>query len=360
VNRSSGKPSTIRTVEVARGIAALLVVAFHANASADEFGGPQWSFLAFGEHGVDFFFVLSGFIIYTAHGHEIGKPRTAVPYALKRLIRLLPSLWIIVLGWALLRLGIGRPTDIAILTRSLLLYPSLEPTLPVVVWTLRHEIVFYAVFLVLLAVPKVGERVFLLWATAACVQLVMAAWGTPITGLTSFFLSSFNLDFMMGMLLGYVHCKRTFSDSFVPLVAALSSLLALMLVAEHFHIRRNGLSDYTSLAATWWTLLIGLAFAAVLHGLVRIDERVRVSRFGLQLGAASYSIYLLHTVVNSFSQRIAIHLPEWLKAIGAGHLLLIVAGTSIAMLFYAIIEKPMTRSLRRELLARSGAGKVIA
>ena len=45
----------IRTVELARGIAALLVVIFHANAAAKEFDGPAFAWLGFAEHGVDFF-----------------------------------------------------------------------------------------------------------------------------------------------------------------------------------------------------------------------------------------------------------------------------------------------------------------
>ncbi|WP_196221765.1 acyltransferase family protein [Sphingobium sp. CAP-1] len=342
--------STIRTVELARGIAAMLVVIFHANASADEFGGPQWSWLSFGEHGVDFFFVLSGFIIMTAHGGDIGTPGTARPYLLKRAIRLLPPLWIIVLGWAALRTLLHSPVDPMMVARSALLWPSMEPTLPAVVWTLRHEMLFYAMFLLLLVHRPIGYAAFLLWGAAAIGQLLLAAIGSPFTGLPSFFLSTFTLDFMLGMGLALMHRHRLFTPTFAPLLAAVAFVIALLMIDARFVIHRTGLNDYVSFAATWWTLLLGLGFAGVLHGLMRIELRVRIPQAGVFLGAASYTIYLLHTIANSFTQRIAIHLPAAWKAVGMGHLLLILAGTVAAMLFYVTIEKPLTRTLRRRLV----------
>lgn len=355
VSSAAGKISTIRTVELARGIAAMLVVVFHANASADEFGAPHWSWLSFGEHGVDFFFVLSGFIITVAHGREVGQPGVAHAYLLKRAIRLLPPLWIIVLGWAALRTIMGVAIDPAMVARSVLLWPSLGPTLPTVVWTLRHEMLFYAMFLLLLVNKRVGLAAFALWGLASVGQLALAAGGQAITGLPSFFLSTFTLDFMMGMGVGLLHSRRTFAPSFAPLLIALTALVALLVAEARFGIHRAGTTDYTSLVATWWTLLLGLAFAGILHGLVRIEPRVRVPQAGVFLGAASYTIYLLHTIVNSFTQRVAVHLPSSLKALGAGHILLIVAGTLAAMAFYLTIEKPLTRTLRRRLLPRHAA-----
>lgn len=354
--QSPARPSsTIRTVELARGIAALLVVIFHANASADEFGGPQWSWLSFGEHGVDFFFVLSGFIITMAHGGDIGRRDTARPYLLKRAIRLLPPLWIIVLGWGALRAILHAPVDPAMVARSALLWPSLAPTLPTVVWTLRHEMLFYAMFLLLLVHRRLGYAIFLLWGMAAITQLMLASVGSAFTGLTSFFLSTFTLDFMLGMGLGLLHRHRLFSSSFIPVLLALTALCALLVAGSYFSIHRAGTNDYVSFAATWWTLFLGIAFAGILHGLLRIEARVHVPQAGILLGAASYTIYLLHTITNSFTQRIALHLPSAWKAVGAGHALLILTGIAVAMLFYVVIEKPLTRALRRRLIKSQAA-----
>ena len=179
---------------MARGIASLVVVIFHANASAVKFGGPQLSWLGFCQHGVDFFFVLSGFIIYTAHADQIGKRGFARDYLLKRAIRLLPMLWIVVLCWALVRTLLHVPTDPITVIRSVTLIPSLEPTAPTVVWTLRHEVTFYMAFLLLLWSPVAGRWLFFLWATAVCYQLAMITQGRPIAGSPSFFLSRETLN----------------------------------------------------------------------------------------------------------------------------------------------------------------------
>ncbi len=62
---------TIQTLQAGRAVAALAVVFFHAAISTDTFtnGMPQsirW-IAGFGYLGVDFFFVLSGFIIAYIH-----------------------------------------------------------------------------------------------------------------------------------------------------------------------------------------------------------------------------------------------------------------------------------------------------
>ena len=68
----------INSLQVFRGMAALAVVAHHAALSTDAFvqSMPEgWQRLFdLGALGVDFFFVLSGFIIMHAHRGEVGNP----------------------------------------------------------------------------------------------------------------------------------------------------------------------------------------------------------------------------------------------------------------------------------------------
>lgn len=343
----------LRTVEMARGIAATMVVLFHANAAADEFGGPAPGWLSFGEHGVDFFFVLSGFIIFAAHGDEIGRAGVGRSYLLKRGIRLLPLLWFVVLGWAALRAMMGLMPPLDVIVRSVTLIPSLERTLPNVVWTLRHEALFYLVFLVLLMRPAWGKALFALWFLAAAVQLVLTLSGRPVTGLPSFFLSSFTLDFLAGMLVAVVHRRRAFSPTALPLVLALVALCFAFVVQQHFGIKRTGLADYVSVAAEYWTLLLGLLFAFLLHGLLRVEKRWHVPEWLVVLGGASYAIYLVHTLANSLLQRIAIRLPSTLIAWGMGHTLLLLGGLIAGIIVHFLFEKPVTKALRARLLPRS-------
>src|SRR5512133_4113793 len=87
----------ILNLQLFRGVAALLVVLYHASIySQEQFGR---TFLAglflFGHTGVDFFFVLSGFIICYIHFSDIGNPTRLRDFALKRLTRVFPIYWIV-------------------------------------------------------------------------------------------------------------------------------------------------------------------------------------------------------------------------------------------------------------------------
>ena len=75
-----------RGLQVGRGVAALLIVLHHCSLGAEKFYGsePFYGFWEFGSIGVDFFFVLSGFIIYWAHSKDTKGVRSAVSYFKKR------------------------------------------------------------------------------------------------------------------------------------------------------------------------------------------------------------------------------------------------------------------------------------
>jgi exopolysaccharide production protein ExoZ len=63
---------------MARGVAALMVVFYHTTRSLSlpQYLGyiPLNNVFGFGHAGVDFFFVLSGFIITRTHTVDIGRP----------------------------------------------------------------------------------------------------------------------------------------------------------------------------------------------------------------------------------------------------------------------------------------------
>ena len=87
------------------------VVVFHANASAQHLDGPVWAWPSTMQHGVDFSFVLSGFITLHAHRRYIGVTVSVPIYLQKRAIRLRSPLWAAVIGCVLLRMVAGAPVD---------------------------------------------------------------------------------------------------------------------------------------------------------------------------------------------------------------------------------------------------------
>lgn len=341
--------SRLDFVEVGRGLAALSVVIFHANASAQFFGGPHWQWLGFFEHGVDFFFVLSGFVILHAHYRDLGHRERLGSYAMKRAIRLLPTLWIVVTGWALLRWAAGAGSSIETVIGSLLPYPSLQPTFPLVVWTLRHEIVFYFLFAVLVASRKLGIVLFASWFGLIIAQMAAGVAGHPIAGMPAFYLSGFSLDFLLGMAVYLFNRAVPAKPSMLPLIASLIPLTVIAVALEFAGSSRLSLQDYTSPGATWGAGALGVGFATVLYGLVRLEGVANAPRHLVALGACSYALYLVHTPVNALVQIAARHLPAQLKALGAGHVLLVAAGVTIGWLLYRHGERPMMLWLRRKL-----------
>jgi exopolysaccharide production protein ExoZ len=344
----------LQSIEAARGLAALSVVAFHSNSAAAIFGGPRFEPFSSGEHGVDFFFVLSGFIIFFVHAADIGRPDQARDYALKRAIRVLPLLWLVVLSFVLIHNLAGAATfSLGQVASSLFLYPSLEIPTPQVVWTLRHEALFYVMFLSFIFSRRLGLWVFGIWTLAALIQLGLSAAGRPVCGVASFFLSSYELDFVLGGLIATAHRKWTFPTSAWPLLAALAAMVGVLACEEAFGIGRNGLTDYVSLAATAWTLVLGLVFAAVLHGVLCLGPDLKVPRLLTLLGAASYAIYLIHTPVNSATQSLVAHLPHPFKALGLGHVAVIVIGVAAGIATHILVERKITLALRKSLLPRA-------
>jgi peptidoglycan/LPS O-acetylase OafA/YrhL len=90
-------------IEAVRGVAALLVVLFHAGrllSGPKDYGSlPLGGVFDFGRAGVDVFFVLSGFIISFIHARDVTsdagpRRRRLATFARKRLLRIYPSYWI--------------------------------------------------------------------------------------------------------------------------------------------------------------------------------------------------------------------------------------------------------------------------
>lgn len=353
--RSHKADSRILSVEIGRGLAALAVVFFHANVGSRSVGGIYMPWMSVFEHGVDFFFVLSGFIIYTAHVGDIGRSGQVAAYLKKRCIRLFPLLWAIALGYVLLRIATGDATDMATLVRSLIPYPSLASPAPLVIWTLRHELLFYLIFGLVIWLPRLGWGVMALWTVASLAQMaVIVAGGTGAGGGASLVLSSFTLDFIMGIGVAMAYRRYTFAPRRWPLLAALMGLALVLALTQIFDFKRESFSDYLSLPAILWTPVLGAAFAAIVIGLLHIEPYIsrRELRHGwfLKLGAASYAVYLVHTPVNGALLRMLQHLPaSWAKW-GGALLLLVVVGVAAGFVLHIYFERPLAFWLRRRFV----------
>ncbi len=341
------------SLEIGRGLAALAVVMFHANAGSRLVGGPDLHWMRALEHGVDFFFVLSGFIIFAAHADDIGKRGQILPYLLKRGIRLFPLLWLVVIGYAALRILAGDTVDPMTLLRSLLPWPTLEDGAPVVVWTLRHEWLFYAVFALLIWRPATGWPVLFLWVAGSLLQIALVLAGAQgFSGSAAMIFSSYTIDFAFGLALGLAFRHRNFRSRWLALYCGIGLLCMVLWLEESLDLNRHGVSDYLSLGALIWTPVLGAAFAIIVFGLLCVDRYISSRNWLISLGSASYAIYLVHTPVNAVLLRGADFLPATLVQQGFLYPLLIGGGVGAGFALHYGFERPVSAWLKRRLLPR--------
>lgn len=150
----------IDLLQAYRAFAAILVVLFHfAGAITNYFKTEMFgSFFQFGWVGVDFFFVLSGFIITYIHLKDVKSKTNSTLFLKKRFVRIFPIYWVIsaIVLIALLKMQ-GKTTNsysidlhsasgITYLIKCFLLIPQAGKYFLIQAWTLTYEVLFYAIF----------------------------------------------------------------------------------------------------------------------------------------------------------------------------------------------------------------------
>ena len=203
-------------LEFGRGVAALIVVISHATLV----GAPRNDFVVWsGVAAVAFFFALSGFIILHVHTGDIGQPGAAPFYLWRRVVRIFPTYWLVLFVDIALHFASRNHPDLSPgwLIRETFLFPGGEPFI-VVAWTLRHELLFYGLFLFLILNARVGVAVFAAWLVA-----IIASWITQgslywISDVSrpalQTLLSPINLLFFPGMVMAWA--MRMGSPSGIP------------------------------------------------------------------------------------------------------------------------------------------------
>ncbi len=128
--------------------------------------GPVFDF---GFAGVDFFFVLSGFIMIHVHAGDIGQPRMLAAYLWKRFSRIYPAYWIVLAAivpvyFLVPSFGLGHEREPGVIVRAIVLFPHPETHLVLgVAWTLVYEVFFYLLFGLLILDKRIGVLVFVGW-----------------------------------------------------------------------------------------------------------------------------------------------------------------------------------------------------
>ncbi len=343
----------ISLLQAYRGIAAFLVVLFHAKMTVDEyFGGHDLLYMFnIGEAGVQFFFVLSGFIIFYIHKKDLGVTANVYCYLSKRMLRIYPIYIIITLlftpFWLLIPdFGNAYHKEIIPLIKSLLLIPQNNNPHLGVAWTLIHEVLFYLLFAIAIINKKIGKRVLTLWFFLV---LVFNFSNIPLVFPFNFLFSINNLLFGMGiataMLL--VRYQQIPSNKAIFILSNIIFFIAA-LGATTFQEQGTHTTDIL------FIILIGITAATIILQAKNVYlETFFGKRTGLLLlGEASYSIYLIHfpvlSAVSKFLQSITGNALHPLIAF----IVMIIIAVACGVLFYLLIEKPIIHFLNQSIRKR--------
>jgi peptidoglycan/LPS O-acetylase OafA/YrhL len=334
-------------IDVVRGVATCLVVFAHGGYIQSEarYGG-QAAFDG-GIYGlfvcVDFFFVLSGFLIAWVHWSDIGQRHRIGRYFKRRLARIYPVYWVVLTFFVIAHYfhPAHNPVPLTpkLLITSYLVIPNDGPTILGVAWTLYYEIWCYLVFGFLLFMGKRGFYVLFAWTIA-----IVAFYLTSIekTFPLAFFLNPYNLQFLMGVGLAYLVRNRRIPWPRTVAFIGCGSFLVLIL----FNAGTVFSDDPLKIR-----VVMGLLACLGIGGLMEAERSKLLSIPGWMqnFGAASYSIYLVHTVVlGPFMQHgwpILRHLTPELRAFVSA-----VVAIAIGYVFHRLVELPLTEIVKNLIL----------
>ncbi|WP_375285500.1 acyltransferase family protein [Sphingomonas sp.] len=336
-------------IQLLRGWAAILVVIFHANGMmghAPYFGTHPFVLGDVGGFGVAVFFVISGFIIAIVALDPAGAPTMSLrDYAIRRFMRIVPFMWLCVIGYNLLSFAGTREMEWAPFLRAMVVWPVGELK-PNVLWSLRHEFLFYLLFALTMLLPVRRPWVLAAWFAAPLVlwlallpfPLETTPWHPYRLEIVRVVLfgseSGANLQIGAGFLLGlaWLAGKPALRER-VPyglgVATAAVTAGALIIIAE---------GSPPGLARTvLWT---GLSAGIVYLGIVGRAPDGPLRRMGMLLGNASFAIYLVHNpallVLLEASKRVRGLLP-----LPAFLVVFVVAATLAGVFVHLLVEKPL-------------------
>jgi len=352
----------LNLLQVYRGIAAILVVLSHG----DRILGRelnQNSFLQifhFGWIGVDFFFVLSGFIIFYIHQHDIGKPSKLKSFITKRFIRIYPLYWIVFISKILASTFTNYKdtifqTGAGEVIKAFLLLPQdraiLNANFIGVSWTLSYEIFFYCLVAALILFnTKICRSIIIAWIAGVILNLFNFL---PIDNnfILTFIFDEHNLEFVLGCLAAYTISKSKFKFKNSLIYASIFMLVLSIINTKYREFDVSGIPSLISYGIPFTLLILGSVY-------LEMSNKINIPLILIYLGDASYSIYLTHGFFLSNISKILDALArksEVLYTIINFNIIAfitVVIAVAMGCLIHTYVEKPLFINLRNKVFAK--------
>ena len=339
----SGK---LDSLQAGRGIAALMVVLHHANQAADHFlrGEGRYDILNYGYLGVDFFFVLSGFIIYHTTSHQSGRGRTFNTFLALRMARVFAPYLPLGIAFGVLY---TFPAVVSEANREWSWVPTLSlipwglPPALSVAWTLQNELVFYLIFGLLFfsGLLRLGLT---LWLVAILGFALLANPAPPEPFATA--LTLINIEFIFGLLAALALVRNIEKRLWLALLGAGAAAAVWIALG----------------ASRELSVFVGAAIAILIPSLARAEMNGGFSTPStlVLLGDASYSIYLIHPLAIAVSARL---LRSWMPiSLEFGLVVMVLASVGAGLVYHLLFERHAIRALRNWVLVCGTSERAIA
>lgn len=319
----------------------MLVVLVHAaNHIKQDIGLlPMAGIFHFGRSGVDFFFVLSGFIILFIHAKDLGHPSRLRHYLLKRFTRIYPIYWLAITVLLSITIILGKDYSISSFFLEATLLPITEIKTLGVSWTLRYEILFYGFFALAILSLRLGLLLFLFWIIAIILHSINLV-STTGNGFLHLILSAWNIEFIFGMFAAHYLSTKKLPK---PAMFLFFSVVGFLLTGT---LENMDILDGTKPIAR---LPYGIFAMFILMSLVEYERSVglKIPNLFMIIGEASYSIYLMHLLFIGTAYKIMNFLgilnmiPVW-----SIYIILFTSAVLGGVLFSILAEKPSIRATR--------------
>jgi peptidoglycan/LPS O-acetylase OafA/YrhL len=343
---------TFYGLQALRAIAALMVVLVHSIYlwHTRVLGEANPQYWMGGASGVDIFFVISGFVMTITLPGIAGFENRARVFLWRRITRIVPLYWLattlkVALLLATPALALHPHLRLWNVVGSYLFVPTINPdglVVPVIVqgWTLNFEMFFYLVFTASL-LPGYSPVPLL-----TSILSIIAALGLLHSFSTPAFLSLISpmlIEFLFG-----ISIARSVQTGKVPgrwssAALALAGWVAILTIFPHLPADSDQVQK-------WRFAIWGIPAACIVLGTVGLESifAVRLPRWVVVAGNASYAVYLVQTfvlpVVGIIAARMSLQgEPALAFIIAMGMSLSFLAGD----LVHRFIELPILAKLKR-------------
>lgn len=339
--------STLYGVQVLRGLAALLVVLFHARFLVST-PTIEWLFRN-GAAGVDVFFVISGLVMALTADRF-----TPAGFLAKRLLRIVPLYWlfsaaklaVLLVANVSARKIVLSPLYVA---KCFLFIPAFDGDgniYPLITagWSLSFEMYFYVLCAAALFARRLNFIALTVLMVVFATLLGLAPFLRPIatTSAPLSLLAPISLEFAAGMILGKLWRSGFRANSGLAAALALGGFVAILLVPP-----------YVGQLDPLRPVVFGLPAMAIVGGTLFLEPQVAFRRWAgfVLLGDASYSLYLAHTAVLPIADKVLGKLTQQPLIVFWG---IVIAAVISGVAAHLFVEQPLNMVIKR-LAGRNAA-----